>query len=181
METITAYMAANPSVGTFLSNPTMEAPQKKDVLAKLGKEADFHPFTKNFLNLLVDKKRIGNIEEIAEEFESLYCDSTDTQVRLLLGLRFFFAVVFVIARAGGTERAPCRARVRRRFDADDALARSSQPRGARPRARRRRVARVAPRRDRSSAASSYPLARRLEADADRRFPLPSPSRLRSRP
>ena len=97
METITAYMAANPSVGTFLSNPTMEAPQKKDVLAKLGKEADFHPFTKNFLNLLVDKKRIGNIEEIAEEFESLYCDSTDTQVRLLLGLRFFFAVVFVIA------------------------------------------------------------------------------------
>jgi len=80
METITAYMAANPSVGTFLSNPTMEAPQKKDVLAKLGKEADFHPFTKNFLNLLVDKKRIGNIEDIAEEFENLYCDSTDTQI-----------------------------------------------------------------------------------------------------
>ena len=34
---------------------------KKDVLSKLAKEADFHPFTTNFLNLLVDKKRIGNV------------------------------------------------------------------------------------------------------------------------
>jgi len=68
METIVGYMAANPSVGTFLRNPTMEGKTVKDVLDKLGKEADFHPFTKNFLNLLVDKKRIGAIESIAEEF-----------------------------------------------------------------------------------------------------------------
>jgi hypothetical protein len=80
METIVGYMAANPSVGTFLKNPTMESKTVKDVLDKLGKEADFHPFTKNFLNLLVDKKRIGAIEAIAEEFENLYCESTDTQV-----------------------------------------------------------------------------------------------------
>ena len=59
----------------------MEEKQKKDVLSKLGKEADFHPFTSNFLNLLVDKKRIGNIADIVEEFENLYCESTDTQVR----------------------------------------------------------------------------------------------------
>ena len=81
METIAAYMAANPSVGTFLSNPTMEDKAKKDIITKLGKEADFHPFTANFLNLLVDKKRIQNVEDIVEEFENLYCESTDTQVR----------------------------------------------------------------------------------------------------
>jgi F-type H+-transporting ATPase subunit delta len=80
METIAAYMAANPSVGTFLSNPTMEDKAKKDIIAKLGKEADFHPFTANFLNLLVDKKRIQNVEDIVEEFENLYCESTDTQI-----------------------------------------------------------------------------------------------------
>ena len=80
METIAAYMAANPSVGTFLSNPTMDEKAKKDVLSKLGKEADFHPFTSNFLNLLVDKKRIGNVSSIIEEFENLYCESTDTQI-----------------------------------------------------------------------------------------------------
>ena len=81
METIAAYMAANPSMESFLANPVMEEKQKKDVLSKLGKEADFHPFTSNFLNLLVDKKRIGNIADIVEEFENLYCESTDTQVR----------------------------------------------------------------------------------------------------
>ena len=48
METIAAYMAANPSVGTFLSNPTMEDKAKKDIITKLGKEADFHPFTANW-------------------------------------------------------------------------------------------------------------------------------------
>ena len=53
---------------------------KLDVLAKLGKEASFHPFTSNFLNLLVDKARIGQLAAIAEEFEALYCASTDTQV-----------------------------------------------------------------------------------------------------
>jgi hypothetical protein len=81
METITAYMAANPAVGAFLKNPTMEGKVVKDVLSKLGDEADFHPFTRNFLNLLVDKKRINSILSIAEEFENLYCESTDTQVR----------------------------------------------------------------------------------------------------
>ena len=81
METIAAYMAANPSMESFLANPVMEEKQKKDVLSKLGKEADFHPFTSNFLNLLVDKKRIGNIADIVEEFENLYCESTDTEVR----------------------------------------------------------------------------------------------------
>jgi len=80
METIAAYMAANPSMESFLANPVMEEKQKKDVLSKLGKEADFHPFTSNFLNLLVDKSRIGQLDAIAEEFEALYCDSTDTQV-----------------------------------------------------------------------------------------------------
>lgn len=80
METIAVYMAANPSVGTFLANPTMEEGAKKDVLTKLGKEADFHPFTTNFLNLLVDKKRIGNVASIIDEFENLYCESTDTQI-----------------------------------------------------------------------------------------------------
>ena len=73
-------MAANPAMSTFLSNPTMEGKNKKDVLAKLGKEASFHPFTSNFLNLLVDKSRIGQLDAIAEEFESLYCAQTDTQV-----------------------------------------------------------------------------------------------------
>lgn len=80
VETLDAYIKANDAVASFLANPVMEDEKKKDILTKLGKEAGFHPFTTNFLNLLVDKKRIGQIQEIAEEFEVLYCENTDTQV-----------------------------------------------------------------------------------------------------
>merc|ERR1712205_254649 len=70
METLDAYVKANAIV----------AEKKKDVLAKLGKEAGFHAFTGNFLNLLVDKRRENQIEAIIAEFETLFCEATDTQV-----------------------------------------------------------------------------------------------------
>ena len=50
------------------------------MLSKLAKEADFHPFTTNFLNLLVDKKRIGNVSSIIDEFENLCFRLRDTQI-----------------------------------------------------------------------------------------------------
>ena len=106
METIAAYMAANPSVGTFLSNPTMEDKAKKDIITKLGKEADFHPFTANFLNLLVDKKRIQNVEDIVEEFENLYCESTDTQVRIAPDRPFFSSTAIRVDRSPAPEARP---------------------------------------------------------------------------
>lgn len=80
METLDAYVKANASVAGFLANPTIVADKKKDVLAKLGKEAGFHAFTSNFLNLLVDKRRENQIEAIIAEFETLFCEATDTQV-----------------------------------------------------------------------------------------------------
>ena len=80
METLSAYLNANASVGSFLANPTIVPEKKKDVLSKLGKEAGFHAFTSNFLALLVDKKRDNQIGSIIEEFETLFCEATDTQV-----------------------------------------------------------------------------------------------------
>lgn len=81
METLDAYVKANAAVAGFLANPTMAVDKKKDILAKLGKEAGFHAFTSNFLNLLVDKKRENQLETIIAEFETLFCEATDTQVR----------------------------------------------------------------------------------------------------
>ena len=81
METLDAYVKANAAVAGFLANPTMAVEKKKDILAKLGKEAGFHAFTSNFLNLLVDKKRENQLETIIAEFETLFCEATDTQVR----------------------------------------------------------------------------------------------------
>merc|ERR1712216_76474 len=64
----------------LLGQPDHRREKKKDVLAKLGKEAGFHAFTGNFLNLLVDKRRENQIEAIIAEFETLFCEATDTQV-----------------------------------------------------------------------------------------------------
>ena len=83
METLDAYVKANAAVAGFLANPTMATEKKKDILAKLGKEAGFHAFTSNFLNLLVDKKRENQLESIIAEFETLFCEATDTQVRAI--------------------------------------------------------------------------------------------------
>merc|ERR1712205_299936 len=80
METLDAYVKANASVAGFLANPTIVAEKKKDVLAKLGKEAGFHAFTGNFLNLLVDKRRENQIEAIIAEFETLFCEATDASL-----------------------------------------------------------------------------------------------------
>lgn len=64
----------------FLSNPVLEGKAKKDILAKIAKEAEFNAFTLNFFSLLVDKKRINAIESILETFEELYCEVTETEV-----------------------------------------------------------------------------------------------------
>jgi len=80
METLDSYVKSNASVAGFLANPTVVPEKKKEILAKIGKEAGFHSYTNNFLNLLVDKRRENQIESIIAEFETLFCDATDTQV-----------------------------------------------------------------------------------------------------
>merc|ERR1712134_132109 len=58
---------------------------KADVIATqyataLAKEAEFNEFSTNFLCLLVDKQRITQVSDICDEFETIYCDVTDTEV-----------------------------------------------------------------------------------------------------
>ncbi|KAK3276620.1 hypothetical protein CYMTET_15320 [Cymbomonas tetramitiformis] len=64
----------------FLCNPLMTAERKKEVLKKVCTDGSFSAYTGNFLNVLVDKKRIGLIKEVVSEFDDAYCELTDTQV-----------------------------------------------------------------------------------------------------
>ena len=117
-ETLAAYMKANAGIATFLRNPVIGESKKKEVIAKIAKEArarrqlaseplpaeclraeaaaqggwsllrcelctqgSFTPTFANFLNLLVDKRRIALSSDICEEFEEIYCNLTDTQAR----------------------------------------------------------------------------------------------------
>lgn len=58
-------------------------------------QGSFSPIFTNFLNLLIDKRRVNLIGAIVEEFEAIYCDITDTQAS---GPLFIFA--FYPARSG---------------------------------------------------------------------------------
>lgn len=54
----------------FLGNPIVKAEDKKAVLQRIGGE-QFHPFTRNFLNLLVDRRRILFLEGICQQYQAL--------------------------------------------------------------------------------------------------------------
>ncbi|MCY7323024.1 MAG: F0F1 ATP synthase subunit delta [Phormidesmis sp. CAN_BIN36] len=54
----------------FLSNPLMKADAKKAVLNQVFGE-QIHPFTKSFLMLLVDKRRILFLDGICKQYQTL--------------------------------------------------------------------------------------------------------------
>lgn len=80
VDAIASLLQNNQKLTQLLFNPVVEGDKKRAVLAKIGKEAGFNQYTNNFLNLLVEKDRLGLLEEICQEFEELYCKLTDTQV-----------------------------------------------------------------------------------------------------
>jgi F-type H+-transporting ATPase subunit delta len=64
-----AAAAEVPELGSVLRNPQLDPRAKAAVLEDLLGEAD--PLLRNFLLLLAEKGRIGELEEIAREFERL--------------------------------------------------------------------------------------------------------------
>lgn len=73
----------NKELTEFLANPTIGEIQKKGIVKTLAQDGNFHEYTVNFLNLLVDKKRINLGKDIADDFEALYCEMTETQVAIV--------------------------------------------------------------------------------------------------
>jgi F-type H+-transporting ATPase subunit delta len=58
-----------PELGALLTNPELDRPLKRAALTELLGDAD--ELVRNFLLLLVDKGRIGELDEVAREFERL--------------------------------------------------------------------------------------------------------------
>lgn len=59
-------LASSPELREFIGNPVIDAEDKKAVLKQIASEA--HPFLRNFLFLLADKRRIVFIADICEAF-----------------------------------------------------------------------------------------------------------------
>jgi F-type H+-transporting ATPase subunit delta len=79
MEKIEALIE-NKEVVSFLYNPVADPEKKKKLIASVAQESGFNKYTTNFLNLLVEKKRINAIGFVVKSFDDLYNDITQTQV-----------------------------------------------------------------------------------------------------
>jgi len=64
-----SLLEASPELNTFISSPIVKGEDKKAVLQRLSQEID--PFIKNFLMILVDRRRIIFLEGICQHFRTL--------------------------------------------------------------------------------------------------------------
>ena len=59
----------SPELGQILSNPIVKIADKKVILGKVVGET-IHPFMANFLMILVERRRIGNLKAICEQYQA---------------------------------------------------------------------------------------------------------------
>lgn len=67
----------------YFSNPTVTDDEKHKLIDETAKAYELLPHVANFLNVLVDNKRIDLIKNIVKEFEVLYNQTTDTQLAVV--------------------------------------------------------------------------------------------------
>lgn len=67
----------------FFVNPTISIEKKREVLDEITKESKVQAHTANFLNILIDMKRIELIRDIVKEFEIVFNKLTDTELAVV--------------------------------------------------------------------------------------------------
>lgn len=67
----------------FFANPVVNIEKKREVLDDICKSSALLPHTANFLNILVDAKRVDVIKDIVKEFELVYNEITDTELAIV--------------------------------------------------------------------------------------------------
>ncbi|XP_048331367.2 ATP synthase delta chain, chloroplastic [Ziziphus jujuba] len=74
---------AEPNVLEFFTNPTIDEEKKKKVVEEVVSSSGLQPHTANFLNILVEAKRIDLINDIVKEFETVYNRLTETELAIV--------------------------------------------------------------------------------------------------
>lgn len=75
LSSFSALMEEHKNLKDFLSNPIFEKADKKNVMDKVLAKLTISPTTINFLRLLVEKGRMGNIKEIEAYYRKLMDDA----------------------------------------------------------------------------------------------------------
>ncbi|KAJ8432264.1 hypothetical protein Cgig2_028526 [Carnegiea gigantea] len=68
-----------PLVCEFFGNPVIDIEKKRSVLDEIVQSSGLQPHTGDFLNILIDMKRVELVNDIVEEFEVEYNRMTDTE------------------------------------------------------------------------------------------------------
>lgn len=74
---------SDPQVSPFFNNPTIDDAKKRNVIDEIVKSSGLQSHVSNFLNILLDMKRIDIIKEIVKEFEVVYNRRTDTELAVV--------------------------------------------------------------------------------------------------
>ncbi|XP_029117026.1 ATP synthase subunit delta, chloroplastic [Elaeis guineensis] len=74
---------SDPAVQSFFANPTISLEKKNEVVQEIASSSELQNHTANFLNILVDMKRIDIIKDIVKEFEACYNRITGTEVAVV--------------------------------------------------------------------------------------------------
>ncbi|GAB4839730.1 hypothetical protein Ancab_020440 [Ancistrocladus abbreviatus] len=74
---------SDPQVYNFFANPILDTEKKRLVLDEIVKSSSLQPHTANFLNILIDMKRLELINDIVKEFEVVYNKMMDTEMALV--------------------------------------------------------------------------------------------------
>ncbi|KAL0284694.1 UNVERIFIED_CONTAM: ATP synthase delta chain, chloroplastic [Sesamum angustifolium] len=67
----------------FFTNPTVGEENKQKMVDEIAKSSSLQPHVANFLNILVDMKRIDLIKEIVKEYELVYNRLTQTELAIV--------------------------------------------------------------------------------------------------
>ncbi|KAG8369248.1 hypothetical protein BUALT_Bualt15G0131800 [Buddleja alternifolia] len=74
---------SNEEVLNFFTNPTIDEEKKRTIVDEISKSSGLQPHVANFLNILVDMKRIDLIREIAKEYELVINKWTETELAVV--------------------------------------------------------------------------------------------------
>ncbi|RZC43927.1 hypothetical protein C5167_036878 [Papaver somniferum] len=73
----------SPEVYDFFVNPTVAVEKKYSLIDEIAKSSNLKTTTINFLNILVDVKRIDLIRDVVKEFELVFNAMTDTELAVV--------------------------------------------------------------------------------------------------
>ncbi len=87
LRSFSAVLRENKNLSEFLANPVFDQPDKKAVLRSVLEKVRVSPLTANFLNLLVDKRRIGILSAIEGSYRELM-DNALNKARVTVSTAF---------------------------------------------------------------------------------------------